>query len=82
MLAYKLIEIADRLSACARRSLEPIIEGHQSAAIRSEAQGLIDRITWLTEQATDTSDLCLGIYRLSNGIDDFRLDVQRFITKL
>lgn len=82
MLSYQVIAIADRLYGCTLRSLQPVVDGHPSDVIRSEAQMLLNRAARMSEEAADISDICHGIAHLMSDIGSFRDDVQAFLNRL
>ena len=79
MLAYDLIEIAERLNLITQRMIRPIADREDlPECFRHDARMLIERTEILMEQISDMPDLDT----LHNGLQDFGAEIDRFIKAL
>lgn len=79
MLAYHLIEIAERFNKSAQRLVGPFIHSKElPQRFRDEAKMLLARAESLLEQVADAPD----IDALESGLQDFRVEIDRFIKAL
>lgn len=79
MFAYNLIEIAERLNMSTQRLVGPFLCSEDlPERFRDEAKLLMARAESLVEQIADTPD----IDALYKGLQDFRVEIARFIQAL